>query len=235
MRRINRGFTLVELLVVIGVIAVLIGVLLPALSKARRAANAAKCLSNLRSMQIAHWMYVGDNDGFIVQAGFSHGGHSAHEEVGWFETLQKYYQSKLLPRCPSDESIHWETPLTPGGELRNTSYGINSFLDHEAVPWGGPYLKINQIRRHSVTIQFVEMAYAGEFAVADHPHIENWVGLNPPAIANDQLQINAHGGRPKNRDAVANYGFLDGHAETLRFSDVFNDFKTNKFDPAVAQ
>lgn len=227
-----RGFTLVELLVVIGIIAVLIGLLLPALNKARRSANTTKCLANLRSMQIAHWLYVTENNGRLIQSGFSHGGHSADEEVAWFNTLQRYYQNKLVARCPSDHSPHFELPLNPGGQLRRTSYGINNHLDPAL---GAPYRKINQVRRPAVTIHFLEMAHVGEFAVADHPHIDNWVGLNPPAIANTQVQINAHGGRYKQWDAVANYGFLDGHAETRDFRSVFTNAQQNNFNPAAAQ
>src|SRR5260221_1493950 len=128
-RTTRSGFTLVELLVVIGIIDVLIGILIPVLSKARQSANRAKCLSNVRNMETAQMFYCNDNRGYLVQAGMAHGGTGGNEQIAWFNTLQQYFQNNLVARCPSDDSPYWDggqpLPNRGGAQYRRTRYGIN--------------------------------------------------------------------------------------------------------------
>lgn len=99
-----RGFTLVELLVVIGIIAVLVGVLLPALSKARRTAQSAACLSNLRQIGQAYYMYANANKGYLPFCAFPGWGlrtapvadPTGTPIIHWFEALSPYLGTKVM-------------------------------------------------------------------------------------------------------------------------------------------
>jgi prepilin-type processing-associated H-X9-DG protein/prepilin-type N-terminal cleavage/methylation domain-containing protein len=115
----RRAFTLVELLVVIGIIALHIAILLPALSKAREQANAVKCMSNERQMGQALVLFTNDHGGYLPKAWFNdgiiysgnNGGKTTWEYrepfYGWTYLLSLYLgKNKELFRCPSDPTDH---------------------------------------------------------------------------------------------------------------------------------
>ena len=116
------GFTLVELLVVIGIIALLISILLPALNKAREQGQKTACLSNLRSFGQLLSIYASENKGRapIGYAGTKHAGYMVNQ-AGTYEVLGCLSESGLLrgsPNafyCPSKEDPRWKfnTPENP--------------------------------------------------------------------------------------------------------------------------
>ena len=124
MRWLNRrkhvtAFTLVELLVVVGIIALLIAILLPALGKAREQANAVKCMSNQRQLGQALVMFANEHGGYLPKAWFNDGIVWSQRNngkmtwpyrdpmYGWTYLLSLYMgKNKQVFRCPSDDTDH---------------------------------------------------------------------------------------------------------------------------------
>ena len=119
------GFTLVELLVVIGIIAVLISLLLPALSKAKRQALIVSELSNMRQVGLAVHMYANDHKGRVPAAGVYPGWHDSVRGrlYGYYFDKQtgkyvkggpEYLKASMIDSGSAPMSQVWGCPLTGG-------------------------------------------------------------------------------------------------------------------------
>lgn len=234
-----RAFTLVELLVVIAIIGLLIAILLPSLNRARAKAKGLVCLSNMRNLMQAVYLYTGPKGKFPT-AGLTHGGQDDDTERSWVEQLAETYgRGSEIIRCPMDESEHWERPLDVGtltGRLRKTSFASTSYT---AYPIGNypVFSRFEQIHRPSDTIFWVELAEVGEFAAADHVHPENWWFGDPRELASQEMQLDRHEGK-------SHYGMMDGHAQPYVFEDTYEidpeggfppKFLHNRYDPTIGR
>ena len=231
----SQGFTLPELLVVIGIIAVLIAILLPALHRAWEQARIVKCQSNIRQIYQGVMFYTNDNKGHMPVPGLY--GHTfAYYGIivlqpGTYDysdsggTLMRYIGNSPDVRqrvflCPSDLE-----PRTAGdaigrvdpAHLRNFSYNFNSNLLGQEVPppfgyvnvqadYGG--ILVNQIRHPSHKFLIYEINYPRDATARAVNADENGSILF--------LLSSRHLGE-------CNIGFADGHVERFRPADVRPD------------
>jgi prepilin-type N-terminal cleavage/methylation domain-containing protein len=152
-RGAHRGFTLAELLVVVGIIAVLIAILLPVLAKSRAAANRAVCLSNIKQLYSGILMYCNDNRGYFPTCAYAADGvayiHYPEDWIWWEanrnlddSAIGKYVgrgeRLKQLLRCPADtfEGRKARAGISPGQGPYLYSYAMNDNVGRNWKPYG---------------------------------------------------------------------------------------------------
>jgi prepilin-type N-terminal cleavage/methylation domain-containing protein/prepilin-type processing-associated H-X9-DG protein len=190
----RRGFTLVELMVVIAVIGVLISLLLPVAGRAREMARNATCQSNLRQLTSAWIAYAADHKGAIVGGNTVAGCWvNAGNDLASMQTglLYKYIKNTDVYRCPSNPDK---------GNIR--TYSINCSLNGEASPRA---MRISDINNLSVTFAFIE-----EY----DPRGYNINSFAVPATGDNWIDFPATW-----HTWGCNLSFCDGHVEYWQWSD----------------
>lgn len=180
----NRGYTLIELTIVLAVIGVLAAILLPSLARAREAARRSSCMTNLMNLSLALHMYASEHEGTLPWSGGKDNG----------ECLRALH-SNYLPvidvfRCPSDSSAWSSRDYRHDGEPRESppplqtsryaEYSLRMSYDYLGAYTHAPVVlppPPKGIPRIPIFWDIINLNAKGESTVTDFSHIPGGVNI----------------------------------------------------------
>jgi len=208
----KRAFTVVEMLVVIGVVVILAGLLAPTFSKMREKARREACISNMKQIGLGFMQYCRDYDEKYPLAYANHDGIAGYDPLvdkGWADIVQPYIKSVAVFQCMS-ESDGYSAPLM------SSDYWL-----------AAPMLGISQakVSKLSLTVMFGDSDQSSAAIVATHGAIA-YYGDAPSFKYNGEIwditeKTNGKGGR--RHLGGMNFAFVDGHVKWFKPENVGAD------------